>query len=97
MLTRRQIRVKVMQAVYAHYNGNNQSLKEGGASVKKSCLDMVNLYTTNLALFKALWDYSVAQHKRKESLAVGRRSANFMSSSQHLPLPCHSPCSGGGT
>lgn len=63
MLTRRQIRVKVMQAVYAHYNGNHQSLKEGGASVKKSCLDMVNLYTTNLALFKALWDYSVAQHK----------------------------------
>ena len=63
MLTRRQIRVKVMQAVYAHYNGNHQSLKEGGASVKKSCLDMVNLYITNLALFKALWDFSVEQHK----------------------------------
>ncbi len=63
MLTRRQLRVKVMQAVYAHYNGNHQSLKEGGTSVKKSCLDMVNLYITNLALFKALWDFSVEQHK----------------------------------
>ena len=63
MLTRRQIRVKVMQAVYAHYNGNHQSLKEGGAAIKKSCLDMVNLYTTNLALFKALWDFSAQQHK----------------------------------
>ena len=54
MLTRRQIRIKVMQAVYAHYNGNLLSLKEGTNAIAKSCQDMLLLHTTLLYLFKAL-------------------------------------------
>jgi len=63
MLTRRQIRVKVMQAVYAHYNGNLLSLKEGTNAIAKSCQDMLLLHTTLLYLFKALWEYASEQDK----------------------------------
>ena len=62
MLTRRQIRVKVMQAVYAHYNGNLLSLNEGKNAIAKSCNDMILLHTTLLYLFKALWEYAVEQN-----------------------------------
>ena len=75
MLTRRQIRVKVMQAIYAYYNGNDQSLRDGTKSIKQSCHDMVDLYLTTMALFKALWDYAQEQHriqsnKRKSDKAL---------------------------
>lgn len=63
MLTRRQIRVKVMQAVYAQYNGNFLSLKEGTNAIAKSCQDMLLLHTTLLYLFKALWEYASEQDK----------------------------------
>ena len=63
MLTRRQIRVKVMQAVYAHYNGNLLSLKDGINAIDKSCQDMLLLHTTLLYLFKALWEHALEQDK----------------------------------
>jgi transcription antitermination protein NusB len=63
MLTRRQIRVKVMQAVYAHYNGNLLSLKDGTNTIDKSCQDMLLLHTTLLYLFKALWEHALEQDK----------------------------------
>ena len=63
MLTRRQIRVKVVQAVYAQYNGNAQALKEGVKSIQRSCHDMGLLYLTHLALFKALWEFASEQNK----------------------------------
>lgn len=63
MLTRRHIRVKVMQAVYAHYAGNNLSLKEGTSAISQSCHDMVKLYFIKLSLFKALWEFVSDQDK----------------------------------
>ena len=63
MLTRRQIRVKVMQAVYAHYNGNLLSLEDETNAIAKSCQDMLLLHTTLLYLFKALWEHALEQDK----------------------------------
>ncbi|MGB1449471.1 MAG: transcription antitermination factor NusB [Flavobacteriaceae bacterium] len=76
MLTRRQIRVKVMQAIYAHYNGNQLSLKEGTTSIAKSCKDMLLLHTSLLALFKALWDYAVEQDKIQNTQRRGSAPLN---------------------
>lgn len=83
MLTRRQIRVKVMQAIYAYYNGNHQSLRDGTKSIMQSCHDMVGLYLTTLALFKALWDYAQEQHniqlnKRKSDKALNEDYSVFI-------------------
>lgn len=67
MLTRRQIRVKVVQAVYAQYNGNALDLKEGVKAIQRSCHDMGLLYLTHLALFKALWEFASEQNKIQTS------------------------------
>ena len=63
MLTRRQIRVKVVQAAYAQYNGNALSLAEGVKAIQRSCKDIELLYFTHLALFKALWEFAAEQNK----------------------------------
>ena len=76
MLTRRQIRVKVMQALYAYHNGNDQSLREGSQSIKESCHDMFSLYYTTLALFKSLWDYAHEQHKIQSTRLKTNRGVN---------------------
>jgi len=76
MLTRRQIRVKVMQAVYAHYNGNQLSLKEGSNAIVKSCHDMYLLHTSLLALFKALWEYASEQDKIQNAQRRGNAPLN---------------------
>ncbi len=76
MLTRRQIRVKVMQAVYAHYNGNLLSLKEGTSAIAKSCQDMLLLHTTLLSLFKALWEYANEQDKTQNKKRRGSAPLN---------------------
>lgn len=76
MLTRRQIRVKVMQAVYAHYNGNLLSLKEGTSAIAKSCQDMLLLHTTLLYLFKALWEHAVEQDKIQNKQRKGNAPLN---------------------
>ena len=76
MLTRRQIRVKVMQAVYAHYNGNLLSLKDGTNAIAKSCQDMLLLHTTLLYLFKALWEYAVEQDKIQKKQRKGDAPLN---------------------
>ncbi|MGB1972068.1 MAG: transcription antitermination protein NusB [Flavobacteriaceae bacterium] len=73
MLTRRQIRVKVMQTIYAHFNGNLLSLKEGSKAIKDSCNDMATLYITLLGLFKALWEFAEEQHQIQSAL---RKSEN---------------------
>lgn len=67
MLTRRQIRVKVMQTIYAQYNGNQLSLNENTKQFRASCNDMGRLYLTLLGLQKALWDFAQeqAQAQRK--------------------------------
>ena len=67
MLTRRQIRVKVVQAVYAQYNGNALSLNDGANAIQRSCHDMGLLYFTHLALFKALWEFASEQNKIQTS------------------------------
>ena len=76
MLTRRQIRVKVMQAVYAHYNGNFLSLKEGTNTIAKSCQDMLLLHTTLLYLFKALWEHAVEQDEIQKKQRKGDAPLN---------------------
>lgn len=80
MLTRRQIRVKVVQAVYAQYNGNALSLNDGANAIQRSCHDMGLLYFTHLALFKALWEFASEQNKIQTSQ---RRSDSPLNS--HYP------------
>ena len=74
MLTRRQIRVKTMQTVYAQCNGNPYSLAQGRAQIKNSCQQIEQLYFLNLALLKALWDFASQQNqiqkKRKSDTPV---------------------------
>ena len=73
MLTRRQIRIKVMQHVYAHYNGNQISLRESVKQYQASCYDMKMLYLTLLGLLKSVWDYAdeqaTIQKKKRRSEA----------------------------
>ncbi len=76
MLTRRQIRVKVMQAVYAQYNGNLLSLKEGTKAIANSCQDMLLLHTTLLYLFKALWEHAQEQDKIQNKQRRGDNPLN---------------------
>lgn len=83
MLTRRQIRVKVMQAVYAHYNGNLLSLEDETNAIAKSCQGMLLLHTTLLYLFKALWEYAVEQNniqkkQRKGDAPLNEHYANII-------------------
>lgn len=73
MLTRRQIRVKAMQFIYAHYNGNQQSLKNTTKGYTESCLNMSRLHTTLLALFSALWHYA----EEKDALQKSNRRSDL--------------------
>jgi len=54
MLTRRHIRVKVMQGVYALQHSNDSNLKEQELFLQKSMANMFNLYTSLLALLLEL-------------------------------------------
>ena len=65
-----------MQAVYAHYNGNLLSLKDGTNAIAKSCQDMLLLHTTLLYLFKALWEYAVEQDKIQKKQRKGDAPLN---------------------
>ena len=56
-------KVKVVQAVYAQYNGNSLALKEGVIAIQRRGPDMGLLYLTHLALFKALWEFASEQNK----------------------------------
>lgn len=76
MLTRRQIRVKVMQALYAYHNGNDQPLKEGTQFIHASCHNMFTLYCTMLTLFKALWEYGLEQRNIQSTRLKSERGIN---------------------
>lgn len=54
MLTRRHIRVKVMQSIYAMSQSQSQNLDKELRFLQRSADDMYNLYLLTLALFKEL-------------------------------------------
>lgn len=65
MLTRRHIRVKVMQSVYAMGQSQSQSLDKELKFLQQSANDMYRLYLLTLSLFKEL--YSIANQQVNSS------------------------------
>jgi len=51
MLTRRHIRAKVMQSLYAFHQGSKDSMQTEEKFLKKSTEDMYNLFLLNLELW----------------------------------------------
>ena len=62
MLTRRHIRIKIMQALYAQSNGNSKDLDEAVKQIKKSLQDVGSLYLLHLGLLRSIWLYSSEQY-----------------------------------
>lgn len=67
MLTRRHIRVKVMQSIYAFKQSHNTDLKKEEKFLSYSMANMYNLYLTLMSLLVAL------QHKASEYLEVSSK------------------------
>ena len=63
MLTRRHIRIKIMQSVYALSNGNQNSLSEEVKFIKNSLTGVFDLYLIKLAFFKQLQKHAASQHE----------------------------------
>ena len=61
MLTRRHIRIKVMQSVYAFSFAENDKLEDQTKFLKQSIANVFELYILLLALFKALSQYAKEQ------------------------------------
>jgi N utilization substance protein B len=58
MLTRRHIRAKVMQSIYAFQQGSKDSLQAEEKFLRKSTTDMYDLFLLNLELFVSIRDYA---------------------------------------
>ena len=67
MLTRRHVRIKIMQSVYALSNGNQNSLTDEVKFIKNSLTGVFDLYLIKLAFFKALHQHATNQHKINET------------------------------
>lgn len=67
MLTRRHVRIKIMQSVYALSNGNQNSLSEEVKFIKNSLISVFDLYLIKLAFFKALHQHAFNQQKINET------------------------------
>lgn len=67
MLTRRHVRIKIMQSVYALSNGNQNSLTDEVKFIKNSLIGVFDLYLIKLAFFKALHQHATNQHKINET------------------------------
>ena len=67
MLTRRHVRIKIMQSVYALSNGNQNSLSDEVKFIKNSLTGVFDLYLIKLAFFKALQQHATNQHKINET------------------------------
>lgn len=61
MLTRRHIRIKIMQALYAQSNGNTLDVAEAVKNIKKSLNDVGSLYLLHLGLLRSIWLYASEQ------------------------------------
>ncbi len=68
MLTRRHIRIKVMQSLYAFFKSHKDDLKPEETLLQKSSADFYNLYLVLFQLFVAL------QHCANDLLEKGKRS-----------------------
>ena len=67
MLTRRHVRIKIMQSVYALSNGNQNSLSDEVKFIKNSLTGVFDLYLIKLAFFKALHQHATNLHKINET------------------------------
>ena len=67
MLTRRHVRIKIMQSVYALSNGNQNSLTDEVKFIKNSLTGVFELYLIKLAFFKAFHQHATNQHKINET------------------------------
>ena len=70
MLTRRHIRIKVMQSAYSFYHKQNFVLEEEIKFFEASLSKTYDLYISILGLIKSLMDFSIQQLKTHEELGV---------------------------
>jgi len=97
MLTRRHIRAKVMQSLYAFHQGSKDSMQAEEKFLKKSTEDMYNLFLINLELLVSIRSHAEDYYKivKKKFLAteeeknpntkfVSNQLLNRISSSQAL-------------
>ena len=67
MLTRRHIRVKVMQAIYALHKEENHNLQRGESFLLSSMDNMYSLYISLMGLWGALQERSSQMHALSKS------------------------------
>jgi N utilization substance protein B len=72
MLTRRHIRIKVMQSVYSFTLGDKKKLEEEIVFFKESVAQSFDLYLLQLALFKAIKSYTDEQLAAYEKHRINR-------------------------
>lgn len=82
MLTRRHIRVKVLQSVYAMQQNQNQDLDKELKFVQNSANEMYNLYLLQLALLTELQKHAAQQHQ----IAQNKYLATPAEKKQYQPL-----------
>ena len=70
MLTRRHIRIKVMQSAYSFYHKQNFVLEEEIKFFEASLSKTYDLYISILGLIKSLMDFSIQQLKTHEEIGV---------------------------
>ena len=90
MITRRHLRTKVMQALYAQHFDPSENLKVGESWILKSSKDFYLLYITLLDLFRELHDcgYDLYEKNIKKHLYVDENETNpkFFSNKALLAL-----------
>ena len=80
MLTRRHVRIKVVQSVYSFYVSKNNDLKNEINFFHKSVSNIFELYYCLILLLVAIYKYSSNQTKnlKKAKLDVSKKIYNYI-------------------
>ena len=80
MLTRRHLRIKVMQSLYSFFQNEENGLNKHLSFFKESFLNTFSLYITILSFFKSIHEYA----QQRILLQKGMRDRPLDSKSSHL-------------
>lgn len=88
MLTRRHVRIKVVQSVYSFYMSKNNDLKNEINFFNKSVSNIFELYYYLISLFVAIYKYSHNQTKflKKAKLDVTKKIKNYQKIADNMIL-----------
>lgn len=77
MLTRRHLRIKVMQSLYSFFQNENANLSDQVSFFKKSYLNTFTLYIVILAFFKAIFEHAHQQNDLQKHLRTKTDSNTY--------------------